>query len=101
MNICNHSFRESELLDNPVIWHKCSLKTEAFPIKMTCYGRGEEAGARGGGERGTDGIINRLRSPSGGIEGEVRREGTIVLAHQPTPTQAPPQARVSGEPWAR
>lgn len=52
-------------------------------------------------ERGTDGIINGLLSPSGGFKGEVRREGTIVLAHLPTPTQAPPQASVSGEPWAR
>lgn len=46
-------------------------------------------------------MINGLRSPSGGSKGEVRREGTIVLAHLPTPTQAPPPAGVSGELWTR
>lgn len=35
MNIRNYSCREAELLDTPIIWHKCSLKAEAFPIKMT------------------------------------------------------------------
>lgn len=46
-------------------------------------------------------MINGLRLPSGGSKEQVRREGTIVLAHLPTPTQVPPQAGVSGEPWAR
>lgn len=42
-------------------------------------------------------MINGLRPPSSGSKGEVPGEGTIVLAHLPRHSPAPPQARVSGE----